>query len=67
MVVMRSIEDMISRIRAECVAMPGLNLTAVQVHRLWAIERLMCQSVLDALVDAKFLCVKSDGRYTYSH
>jgi hypothetical protein len=63
MVIMKSIEGVLNRLRAECLAMPGLNLTPAQVRRLCAIERLMCQSVLDALVDAKFLSVKSDGSY----
>jgi hypothetical protein len=58
---------MLNRLRAEYLEMPGLRLTAAQVQRLRGIERLMCESVLDALVDAKFLRVKSDGTYTYSH
>jgi hypothetical protein len=33
---------------------------AGQVQRL-GIEGTLCQSVLDALVTARFLCVKSDG------
>jgi hypothetical protein len=61
------IEDMLNRLRAEYLEMPGSRLTAAQVQRLRGIERMMCESVLDALVDAKFLCMKSDGRYTYSH
>jgi hypothetical protein len=61
---MRSIEDMFNRLRAEYLEMPGLRLTPAQVQRLCGIERMMCQSVLDALVDAKFLCMKSDGSYT---
>jgi hypothetical protein len=63
-VIMKSIEDMFNRLRAEYLEMPGLRLTAAQVQRLCGIERMMCQSVLDALVDAKFLCMKSDGSYT---
>jgi hypothetical protein len=66
-VILGSIEDMINRLRAEYLEMPGLRLTAAQVQRLCGIERMMCESVLDALLDAKFLCVKSDGSYTYSH
>jgi hypothetical protein len=54
---------MLNRLRAEYLEMPGLRLTAAQVQRLRGIERLMCESVLDALVDAKFLRVKSDGSY----
>jgi hypothetical protein len=43
--------------------MPGLRLKSEQVQRLCGIEPNVCQSVLDALVDAKFLCVTSGGHY----
>ena len=55
---------MLTRIRAEYREMPGLRLTVAQVRRLCGVERALCQRVLDALVDEKFLCVKSDGAYT---
>jgi hypothetical protein len=63
-VAMRTIHDVIKRLRAEYLATPGLRLTAEQVQRLCGIERMMCQSVLNALVDASFLRAKSDGTYT---
>ena len=43
--------------------MPELRLKPEQVQRLCGIERVLCQMVLDALVDEKFLCVKPDGQY----
>jgi hypothetical protein len=36
------------------------------MQRLCGIERTVCQMVLDALVDEKFLWVKSDGHYALS-
>ena len=60
---MRTIEDILKRLRAEYLEMPGLQLTAEQVQRLCGIEPKVCQSALDALVDAKFLCVTSGGHY----
>jgi endonuclease III len=60
---MTTIEDVIQRVRAEYVEMPGMRLKAEQVKRLFGIERKTCQIVLDALVDARFLCVKPDGHY----
>lgn len=60
---MRTIHDVLQRLRAEYLEMPGLRLTAEQVQRLCGIEGMMCQSVLDALVDAQFLCAKADGTY----
>ena len=52
------------RLRAEFLEMPGLRLTAAQVERLCGVERRICQAVLDALVDAKFLRMSADGTYT---
>jgi DUF2934 family protein len=48
-------------LRAEYLEMPGLRLKPEQVQRLWGVERTMCQRVLDSLVEAKFLCARSDG------
>jgi len=55
--------QLLQRIRAEFLEMPGMRLRPEQVHRLCGIERPMCQIVLDALVDANVLCLKSDGTY----
>jgi hypothetical protein len=43
--------------------MPGLRLNLEQAQRLCDVERTLCQWVLDSLVEAKFLCVSSDGHY----
>ena len=56
-------ERLLERIRAEYLEMPGLCLTSEQVQRLCGVERTICQLVLDSLVDAKFLCLKSTGAY----
>jgi len=56
-------EQVLERIRAEYLEMPGMRLKLEQVQRLCGIERSMCKVALDSLVDAKFLCVKSDGCY----
>ena len=60
---MRTIDDVLNRLRAEFVEMPGLRLKPEQVQRLCGVERTMCQMVLDLLVNEKFLCVKLNGRY----
>ena len=60
---MKTIDDVLNRLRAEFLEMPGLRLTSQQVQRLCGIERTLCQHVLDSLVAAKFLSVKSDGVY----
>jgi hypothetical protein len=56
-------QAILDRLRAEFLEMPGLRLTAEQVHRLCGVEQKMCRAVLDALVSEKFLCTKSDGTY----
>jgi hypothetical protein len=61
---MRAVPDLIQRVRAEYMEMPGLRLTAEQVQRLCGIERMVCQIVLDGLVAARFLRVEPDGRYS---
>lgn len=53
----------LERVRAEFLEMPGLRLTAAQVERLCGVERPLCKTVLDALVEARFLRVSADGIY----
>ena len=60
---MRTIEDVLNRLRAEFLEMPGLRLKSDQVQRLCGVERTICQMVLDLLVDEEFLCAKLDGHY----
>lgn len=57
------IEEMLKRLRAEFLQMPGLGLTAEQARRLLALDRSCCDVFLEALVDAKFLRRAADGRY----
>jgi len=54
---------MLKRVRAEYLEMPGLRLTLEQAQRLCGLERALCKIVLDALVDERFLCVKSGEVY----
>ncbi len=54
---------LLDRIRAEYLEMPGLQLTTHQAERLCGVEPTLCKAVLDALVDARFLCVKPNGAY----
>jgi len=60
---MRTIEDVLNRLRAEFLEMPCLRLKPEQVQRLCGVEPTICRMMLDLLVDEKFLCLKSDGRY----
>jgi hypothetical protein len=55
--------DWCQLIRAEYREMPGLNLTAPQVRRLWALDDITCEAVLDTLVLAKVLRRTKAGTY----
>jgi hypothetical protein len=56
-------EQALERIHAEYLEMPDMRLTLEQLQRLCGIERSLCKVLLDSLVQAKFLCVKSNGCY----
>jgi hypothetical protein len=58
-----TIEDVLSHLRAEFLEMPGLRLNSEQVQRLCGVEQALCQTALEALVDAKFLSAKPNGYY----
>ena len=60
---MRTTEEVLNRLRAEYLEMPGLRLKPAEVQRLCGVERMICQILLDVLVDEKFLCAKLDGYY----
>jgi hypothetical protein len=57
------IDDVLQRIQGEFVEMPGLRLTAAQAQRLWGLERDVCDAMLGALVDARFLAQTRDGAF----
>ena len=56
-------QRVLERLRSEYLEMPGMKLRIEQVQRLCGIEPTTCKLVLDALVKAKFLCLRSDGTY----
>jgi hypothetical protein len=57
------IDEVLQRIQGEYVEMPGLRLTPAQAQRLWGLERDVCNALLGALVDAKFLAQTRDGAF----
>ena len=50
-------------IQAEYREMPGLHLTRPQIQRLWRLDDDTCDTLLDALVDARFLRQTARGAY----
>src|SRR5689334_19101352 len=59
----RTLDTLIQRLRAEFLEMPDLRLKSEQVQRLCGVERVMCQVLLDRLVDEGFLRLTADGSY----
>jgi hypothetical protein len=53
----------LNRLRAEYLEMPGLRLKREQAQRLCGLERTVCQSALDSLVNTRFLYLQTDGTY----
>lgn len=58
------VDETLRRIKSEFLEMPGLRLTASQAQRLWGLDGAMCDALLAALVDAKFLALTRDGAFT---
>jgi hypothetical protein len=50
-------------IRAGYLDSPGLRLTKAQIERLWGFDTLMCEALVGALVDARFLRCTQTGVY----
>jgi hypothetical protein len=57
------VDEVLQRIQGEYLEMPGLRLTPAQAQRLWGLERDVCDALLGALVDAKFLAQTRDGAF----
>ena len=49
------IADWLQLIRAEYLESPGLHLTKPQVQRLWGLDPVTCDALLEELVHVKFL------------
>lgn len=58
--------EVLKRVQGEFLEMPGLRLTSAQACRLWGLDATVCDAVLGALVDAKFLFKTRDGAFVKS-
>ena len=47
--------DLVHRVMAEFLEMPGMQLTRRQAQRLWGCDDATCRLLLDFLVASKFL------------
>lgn len=57
-------DQILRRIRAEFLEMPGLRLTLFQAKRLWGLDEQTCAQVLEWLIADRFLDRRTDGTYT---
>jgi hypothetical protein len=49
------INEWLQLIRAEYLEIPGLRLTKPQIERLWGLDPVKAEALLEVLVDVKFL------------
>ena len=56
-------DTLAARIRGEYQEMPGLRLTLPQACRLWQLDRVMCETILAALVAEGFLIRTKDDAF----
>ena len=61
------ITDWIQLIRGEYLEIPDLCLTKVQVQRLWGLDPLTADSLLETLVEANFLRRTRQDAYVRAH
>ena len=54
-------QRLVERVRCEFLEMPGLRLTMPQAARLWGLDLLSCEAVVDALVRREFLQRTASG------
>jgi hypothetical protein len=50
-------------VRADYDEMPGLRLTLKQGQRLWSIDAVTCQELLDSLIETRYLVLTPEGMY----
>ena len=58
--------DWLQLIRSEYLEIPGLNLTKPQVQRLWGLDPVRCDALLDSLIEGRFLRRTGNDGYVRS-
>lgn len=59
----REISDYLDLIKAEYDEMPGLSLTKGQAERLFGLDPMKCEALLDTLVATRYLTRTGSGAY----
>jgi hypothetical protein len=60
-------DEILRRVQGEFLEMPGLRLTVAQAQRLWNLEAFVCEALLQALVDARFLARVRGDAFVRAH
>lgn len=55
--------QLLRRIKAEYMEMPGLRLSVAQAGRLWGLDATACLDLLERLKTERFLQLRPDGTY----
>jgi hypothetical protein len=63
LMILNRFEEVLRRVRAEYLEMPGMILRPEQVERLCGVDRSLCRMILDSLVQSGFLRMRLDGGY----
>jgi hypothetical protein len=56
-------DPLVDRVRGEYGEMPGLRLTLAQACRLWQMDAVACETVLQVLITEGFLARTEDGAF----
>jgi hypothetical protein len=56
--------QLLRRIKAEYIEMPGLRLTVAQAGRLWGLDGTACLDLMEHLITERFLQRRPDGTYS---
>jgi hypothetical protein len=59
-------DQVLTRVRAEYLEMPGLRLTSAQAQRLWGLDPRTCDELLTTLTSDRFLAQTRDGSFVLS-
>ena len=54
---------LVDRIKAEYRELPGLQLMLWQAQRLWGLDQVQCEAILEVLVETSFLRKTKNGAY----
>jgi hypothetical protein len=59
----RTLEALMSQVKAEYAEMPGLSVTLSQAQRLWAVDKPTCEEVFSRLIASGVLRKTPRGRF----